>query len=226
MPGAVPGGSGEALSSVGVRTLPGLWLPRAGGFSAAAGGDRCWWDAGQETAPAAASGAGGEGEEPASCWGGGFCPSQGTPRSRKPTWPGNPMCKGQQRGLVGLQVNFSSTLWREELRERSPNHLLLGLSGAGSQGCVGAGTARFGAAPPAAHAPMGSAAPCCTAGSPRDGGRGCGAAPHRGSGTSGVLQAAWCWSGFSLLWCHSRDVSPPLCPSPGVQRLVLSLSHL
>lgn len=88
------------------------------------------------------------------------------------------MCKGQQRGLVGLQVNFSSTLWREELRERSPNHLLLGLSGAGSQGCVGAGTARFGAAPPAAHAPMGSAAPCCTAGSPRDGGRGCGAAPH------------------------------------------------
>lgn len=144
--------------------------------------------------------------------GGGFCPSQGTPRSRKPTWPGNPMCKGQQRGLVGLQVNFSSTLWREELRERSANHLLLGLSGAGSQGCVGAGTARFGAAPPAAHTPMGSAAPCCTAGSPRDGGRGCGAAPHRGSRDQRPAGCCRLHGAGEVFPCF--DATAGTCPTP------------
>lgn len=78
-------------------------------------------------------------------------PPQGPPVCPKPTRPGHEIPEGGKMVLVGLQVNFSSTSWSEKLQELLENHLLLRLSGAGSQGCVGAGTARIAAAPLPAH---------------------------------------------------------------------------
>ena len=60
---------------------------------------------GQEAA--SACGIGWEHEEPRTAVGGGLCPSQGTPISPKPTWPGNQM------------------LGREMVLGRAPGELLL-----------------------------------------------------------------------------------------------------
>lgn len=113
-------------------------------------------------------------------------PSQGTPVCPKPTRPGHRIPE-RRRCLVGLQVNFSSTSWREKLQELPENHLLLRLSGAGSRGCVGAGTARIGAAPLPAHTPgprQGSLLLAAPPARPR---------PHRGLARSRLGMAVTSW---------------------------------
>lgn len=140
---------GAELGSLG--QLCALWVPghsEGCGFrAAAADGDRCWWDdgAGRSCCLWDLPGTGWEHREPHTThpW--------VPPRAPQTHTATGHQIPGRRRRLVGLQVNFSSTSWREELQELRENHLLLGLSAAGSQGCVGAGTARFGAAPLAAH---------------------------------------------------------------------------